>query len=377
VLPENVSERRLAIQRSQSLIYAGPLSGRQPGLVRTEEGLVLVTRGYRLLKPVFGEWPFIKRLLTGRLGEDTIHFYVWLKLAYEHLRDGKLTPGLLLAITGDRDMHKTCVQELIVTPALGGRSTQPDQYFNQRTDFNGEFIGVEHLIIGDPPDVRNNTYFSDQIKKLCSTASHHIHPKNRPAFQAEVLWRATMTVNDSYPHINKLPDLSDPTVADKVLLLYFGGRKFGPWMPKEREEIKQRVNAELPAFIDFLVKLEVPEQLADKRFGQVAYKNKEAFDKYFAVTKQASLLDIIDDVIFSGGLHDEGWQGFARDLEMRLKLGHDEEIKHHLRSLGLEGHTFGSALHKIHDNPSTKHRIRITRRGNKSYYHIAAPAKVG
>src|SRR5262249_45030604 len=159
--------------------------------LQTDDGLVLVTRGFKLIKPATGEWPFIRKLLTGRLGDDVIHFYVWLKLAYEHLRDGKLTPGLLLAITVDRDMHKTCPQDLIITPVLGGRHTEPDKYFSQRTDFNGEFIGVEHLIISDPADVRDNAVFSEQIKKLCGSASHYIHAKNKTAFQAEGFWRLT------------------------------------------------------------------------------------------------------------------------------------------------------------------------------------------
>ena len=126
---DQVSLYRLRVQQQRSLIYVGPLSGRRPGIVETKEGLALVTSSFNLIEPRQGDWSFIRRWLEGRLGqEQLVHLYAYLKLGYEHLRDGKLSPGLFLAVTGKTGMHKTATQELIVTPILGGRTAEPWQY---------------------------------------------------------------------------------------------------------------------------------------------------------------------------------------------------------------------------------------------------------
>src|SRR6516164_7466456 len=88
----------LSIVQEHPVRYAGPLAGRKTGLIKTEEGLVLVTESYRLIEPKRGDWSFIRKMLEGRLGEDVDHLYAWLKLCYENLRDGQLVPGLMLAL---------------------------------------------------------------------------------------------------------------------------------------------------------------------------------------------------------------------------------------------------------------------------------------
>ena len=91
---------RLRVQEQHSLIYVGPLAGRKPGIIHTEEGLILINPGYKLIEPKEGEWSFIRRMLEERLGRQAQHLYVYLKLGYEALRNGKLSPGLHLAIVG-------------------------------------------------------------------------------------------------------------------------------------------------------------------------------------------------------------------------------------------------------------------------------------
>ena len=223
---KQTSEVTLLVQEYHSLVYVGPLAGRMPGIVETKEGLALVTKGFTLIEPRKGDWSFIQRMLIERMGEEQMrHFNLYLKLGYEDLRDGKLTPGLFLAIAGPVNMHKTCVQELIITPIFGGRPGEPHQFFTNGTEFNGDFIGAEHLIITDieVKGENRNTHFTSKVKQYCGTSSHRIHPKGRDAFQALAFWRISQSCNDDYPHILALPDLGDPTVADKILLLHVEG----------------------------------------------------------------------------------------------------------------------------------------------------------
>jgi hypothetical protein len=83
-----LSSQVLKVQEQHSLIYAGPLAGRQPGPIKTKNGIVLVTNGFDLIAPKEGDWSFIEALLTARLGEDVVHLYIYLKLGYEDLQEG-------------------------------------------------------------------------------------------------------------------------------------------------------------------------------------------------------------------------------------------------------------------------------------------------
>jgi len=379
VSAEQVSKFTLQVQEQHSLVYAGPLAGRRPGIISTDKGLVLVTTSFRLTDPKPGKWRFIQRMLEGRLGRQAQHLYVYLKLGYEALRDGKMTPGLFLAFVGPPNMHKTCVQELIITPILGGRTAEPWQFFTSATEFNGDFLGAEHLIITDV-DVKGNvknTHIGSKVKQYCGTSDHRIHAKGRDAFQAEVFWRITQSCNDSWPHILALPDLADDTVRDKVLLLHFDGEEFGDWMPSERSQIQAKIARELPCFINHLVKMKIPPQALDKRFGQRAYQNRIAQEKYFNVTHEADLLEIIDEMLFSkGGLWrpaqpGDGWEGRAKELESLLQM--DRDCWQRCQRLGAIGQQLGKLLSGIAKNPATRQRVRVTTRANRSYYYIYPP----
>ena len=153
-------------------------------------------------------------------------------------------------------------------------------------------------------DIQNqSSTLSSNVKKFCGSSSHRIHPKGRDAFHTPVFWRISESVNDIWPHILALPDLSDPTVGDKVLLLHFDGEPFGRWMPQERKEIKARADAALPAYLHFLTQqMEIPSKLRGERFDPKPYKNRAALEKYFAVTQEARLLELIDEVLFKDGL---------------------------------------------------------------------------
>jgi hypothetical protein len=372
----------VAIIQEHPVKYAGPLAGRKTGLIRTEEGLVLVTESYRLIPPRKGDWTFIRQMLEGRLGEDVEQLYAWLKLSYENLRDEKLVPGLLLCLVGPPDMHKTCTQELVVSGVLGWRTAAPESYFSHRTDFNGEFAAAEHLIISDKEAKSDNSVFNSRVKQFCGSASQRIHPKYKDAFRTKVFWRPTLSCNDTYPDILALPDLNNPTVADKLLALYFCGAKFGNWMPAENDRIAKEVRKALPGFIHYLtMEFEVREELFDKRFGQKPYVNQTVLDKYFQVTHEASVLELIDATFFTSdrrGFTDlknrprEYIEGYATTLVQMLETS---DASREFQRLGaLNPVTLGTMLTSVAQNPTTKHRIKITMRGNKKVYRIFPPS---
>jgi len=371
----------VALIQEHPVIYAGPLAGRKSGPIRTEDGLILVTESYRLIEPRAGDWSFICQMLEGRLGEDVKHLYVWLKLAYENLRGGKLVPGLLLCLVGPPDMHKTCTQELIISGVLGWRTAAPESYFGHKTDFNGEFAAAEHLIISDKEAKSSNDAFNSKVKQVCGSASQRIHAKYKEAFRTKVFWRVSLSCNDNYPDILSLPDLNNSTVTDKLLVLYFAGEKFGDWMPAENDAIERKVRKALPGFIHHLTdEFEVPKGMFDKRFGQKAYLNQMALNKYFQVTHEASLLELIDATYFTGqqrtftDLKQRGQpyiEGFATTLVQMLE---SSDGSREFQRLGaLNPVALGTMLTAVAQNPTTKERIKIRNYSNRKVYRIFPP----
>jgi hypothetical protein len=371
----------IAIIQEHPVRYAGPLAGRKTGLIHAEEGLVLVTESYRLIKPREGDWSFIRQMLAKRLGDDVEHLYAWLKLSYENLRDEKLVPGLLLCLVGPPDMHKTCTQELVISGVLGWRTAAPESYFSHKTDFNGEFAAAEHLIISDKEATSDNNVFNSRVKQFSGSASQRIHPKYKDGFRTKVFWRPTLSCNDNYPDILALPDLNNPTVADKLLVLYFCGEKFGSWMPAENDRIEKEVRKALPAFIHYLTaKFEIGEEQFDNRFGQKPYVNQTVLDKYSQFTHEASVLELIDATFFTGnhrGFTDlknrpqQYIEGYATTLVQMLELSNASREFQRLGALNPV--TLGTMLTSVASNPTTAKRIKITMRGNKKVYRVFPP----
>jgi hypothetical protein len=265
----------------------------------------------------------------------------------------------------------------------------PYQYYTGGTTFNGDLIAAEHQLITDADvdckalKARNsNSIISDRVKQVCGSTLQRVHFKRRDAFAIDVFWRVSESANDTWPHILSLPDLTDQTVADKVLLAYFDGKPFGQWMPSERGEIKARVDEQMPAFAYHLLEMEVPTKCYDreKRFGQLAYKNPVALQKYFNLTRESTLLDIIDVSLFA---HDpkllklrditEDWEGRAGELEAILRRSKERAEK--LDDMGAKGQHFGRCLQSLASQPFAAKRIRVTTRSGGSYYYIKPPRR--
>ena len=376
---DDVDKRIVQVQLQHSLAYVGSLPSWKKGPAKVNGEWLLITNSFKLIRPVEGDWSFIRRILEKRLGKDVIHFYVWLKLSYESLRDGNLEPRLYLALVGPTEMYKTFTQELIITPILGGRpAADPYDYFTGKTHFNAELAKTEHLMINDEEPHDDSERFNSKVKQYCDEVHHQIHPKGRDKVTVKVRWFLTQSANDTWPKILALPDFGDSAIDARTLLLNFEGPSLADWVPDDHKKAKARVDAALPGFIHFLVNMPIPAELRAKRLGQIPYKNKVALEKYFQARKEASLLELIDELRpwegFSWKTEDQVWQGFTSDLE-RLFTSESTrpEIKERTKRIGAIGPQLGRMLSNLAENPTTSHRVRRQKRGGKSYYYIYPP----
>lgn len=304
---ENLSEvdqMLIRIQREHAVDFSGPLAGWKAGHYRIGDLSVLVTESPRLVEPVEGDCTVIQDLLKRSLGEEQ-YFYLcgWLKCGYQTLRDGGRRPGQALALAGPRDSFKSFTQNHIITALLGGRSAKPYQFMSGQTAFNSDLFGAEHLMLEDEvasTDIKARRHFGSTIKDLTVNEVQRHHGKHRTAIYLNPFWRLTISVNDEPENLMVLPPL-DESLKDKLMI--FKVSKIEPPMPtntlEERAAFRKVISDALPAFADFLLKLEIPEELRSQRFGIREYHHPGLLTAVDELAPEARLLSFIDGTVFN------------------------------------------------------------------------------
>jgi len=294
------------IQEGFTVSYAGPLSGYSAGVLETCGSRVLITSSPRLIEPQAGEFPLItalvENLFQDELCDQRPYVYGWLKVALESLHTGHFRPGQVLAIAGPRECGKSLFQNL-VTEILGGRAAKPYRYMSGQTPFNADLFGAEHLQIEDEcgsTDLRVRREFGAKIKDFCVNQVQSCHAKNRQALSLRPFWRVTISLNDEPENLCVLPPI-DESLIDKLSLL----RATKKPMPLNTQTAEghaafwQGLLAELPAFVAFLGRWEIPEQLKSQRFGVTHYHHPELLEEIALLAPETRLLSLIDGVFFA------------------------------------------------------------------------------
>jgi hypothetical protein len=134
-------------------------------------------------------------------------------------------------------------------------------------------------------------------------------------------------VNDEPEHLMVLPPFGSDSVSGKIMLL----RAFHRPMPmptntdQEKTLFWNQLMSELPAFADFLMQYEIPDELKDSRCGVITYHNPELLAALGELQPEIRLLNIIDNTLFgipiNGVYRAYGltqWEGPAIELQRRL-----------------------------------------------------------
>ena len=301
--------------------YCGPLAGWKTGKHTIADREVLVTRSFKLIEPRKGDFPLITSILVKMLGKTQLQYLLSeLKLFYESLRDGVRRPGHLLVLCGPTDAFKSFTQLHIITPLYGGRSADCSRALTNRTDFNSELAGAEHLFLDDQKPYGSwlsRHDFAENLKPYVVGKIMSVHAKGKDAVNLPVHHRVTMSLNDDEIALRSMPDIA-ASFADKVSI--FRCRRARPPMPNstnaERAAFEAAVSAELPAFIEFLLNWNIPPEIADIRFGVKAYHRPWLIQQIEALSDEARL----DELIQATGLVDpeEPWEGTAAELKAQL-----------------------------------------------------------
>jgi len=228
-----------------------------------------------------------------------------------------------LVIAGEPNSGKSLLQTLI-TQIVGGRSAKPYRYMSGKTEFNSDLFQAEHQMIEDEmasTDIRTRRNFGSNIKQVTVNVTQSCHPKGQPAITLTPFWRTTITLNDETENLLILPPF-EPSIVDKIILLKAVKKPFPVSMNtlEERNQFMDNLLLELPAFLYFLSKWEIPSELKCERFGITHYHHPELVKELEILQPENHLLELIDIVLFKTKIPKETiWTGTARDLEEILK----------------------------------------------------------
>jgi hypothetical protein len=364
----------LAINQELYVGYVGPLAGRRAGLIEHQGNKVLVTNSPKLIEPEKGEFPVIREFLERLLGEPQLtYFFAWMKVAVESWRGGFLRPGQALVLAGPRNSGKSLLQNLIITPLLGGRSAKPYQFMAGITPFNSHLFGAEHQMVEDDiplTDIKARRKFAAHIKQITATDEVLNHAKNKQALTLPVFWRLTISCNDEPENLMILPPM-DESITDKVIMFKVNSGSMPPPSEtgEERTALRNALQAERPAFIDFLLDFEIPEEIRGTRYGVKEYHHPDILDVLNALSPEQRLMDIIDARLFQFNMPGS-WKGTAIDLERELT---DETCSMRLEARKLFNFYNAGATYLARLANKEPTRFRQHRTNSKRLWEITPP----
>jgi hypothetical protein len=344
-----VEQKLSEIHLSHDVKFAGSIAGHRIGCVDGGDGKILITSEPKLIQPEKGSWETIRELLESLFeGHRQVEYvYGWLKCILQALHSQEFTAGQALAIAGEIANGKSFFQNYIATPLLGGRSAKPYRYMSGATNFNGDLIGAEHLMIED--EVPSTTHvarrhLSEKIKEVVANESQSCHKKGQDAISVNPFWRLTFTLNDEPENLMMLPPIVG-SIVDKIMLLKSSRASNLP-NESERATFRARIQSELPALVyHLLYEYQIPAELKCPRgrYGVTHFHHPDILNALQELTPEAKLHDIIQSVLFVSPVERQ-WDGRAIDLERKLA---DSSHSHEASKILTWGNACGTYLGRL------------------------------
>jgi hypothetical protein len=286
-----INELDSEIKHTRSIQYHGPIAGRKTGdLVKCSGIEWLVTSSPKLIEPVAGTYPHLKRLIETLLPdyEAQLATYSWLRIQVQAIRAGNHSKCPMLILAGDADDGKSFFLRLI-TILRGGREINPMKAWNgEGAVWTDHLIGAECLNIDDSAaqkDYRSRENLSAKFKEAIYADSVTIDKRHTSTFTLEPrpVWGVVMAVNAEGNAIKVVPALDGADMKDKAIVLRTQraeilNRDGGDYAAARR---MQTYLNELPAFLDWILhsfKLPdiLPQGCLSSRSGAVIYRDPKA-----------------------------------------------------------------------------------------------------
>ena len=381
-----IDDVMVSIRDRHSVFWAGGCGGSPPQVMTVNGKDILILDGPKIITPVKGEFPIIKSILLGLLGEEQLEYFNgWMKWGLENLikaYQGKESrPGQFVCLVGPRGCGKNLLQERIITAVFGGRVAKPTAFFNEKTIFNADLAGAEHWLLADEVparDIDSRRAFGNYMKGVASNAEVRAEVKFFTPVVLRPFRRGTVSLNNEDENIRTLPPL-DESIEEKLMLF---SCSFVNLPLPSGEKIETAIANELPAYAYYLqYEHEIRSELRDERFGVIVYHHPGVLEALSDTTPERQLLQVIDrysDYIPYKQMPDGAWvwKGkLATDTQEALEaIAEDKSHSARMRLGALLKHPNSCGTYLSRLAKQLPGRVTKRRPDNAYVYDIVAPA---
>jgi hypothetical protein len=336
----------------QCVHFTGALAGYRTGVYDLgAHGRMLVTNAPHFIDPEKGGCDTILTLLRQQFGAEQLPYLLgWLKVAIRSAKTHKYMPGQALGLFGGPGTGKTFIQDHLITPLLGGRDAKPYQFMCGKTDFNADLFAGEHLVISDEnahTDLASRRNFGTKIKDLCVNHRQKLHEKCKTGFMVAPFWRLSISANDEPENLMIMPPI-DGSIADKVMLFKIDMPECLP-DDEQREEFAAQIKSELPAFVGYLGRFTIPNELRSARYGVTHFHHSEILEAIEQESPERRLLGLIDIEVWKHNDVGDIWKGISTDL-YQLLTREGSRVERDARQLLHHAGTCGKYLARLDSN---------------------------
>jgi ABC-type dipeptide/oligopeptide/nickel transport system ATPase component len=278
--------------------------------------------------------------------------------------------GQVLFLVGPSGGGKSFFANQILKMLFNGVVADPFQFLNNRDNrFNSELFSSPLLLCDDTlgsPRNEDRKAQAQKLKGLMSGSPIRYEAKGKEAISITPYWRIVYLMNDDEYSFNAFPDIIDG-FKERTIALKAGDIKWEEFGKKSRKDMERTISAEIPGFINLLLKYEIPESVCDERFGCKPYLHPTIETAAFERTPEAMLLHAILDLADG-----EECECTAKELMNDLRTKSDYFMGSFFEKMGTD--SFGRKLASLcRMHPNTVRRTE-KRRGN-AFVYIIFPQK--
>ena len=318
--------------------WCGKIAGYPAGLHHDSADMaMLITEGPHLPEPRPGDLPLLTGILAEAFPDDDarVVFLGWLKGAVKAVRSNSHQAAPMMVLAGPVKAGKSLIA-WIVSECLGGRTANPSTAWSGTLPWNDDLAAAELLLIDDnraSSDIRDRRNLGARFKESIYAPVVQINKRNATSLSLRPVWRVLICCNETPDNLSVIPPLESDTV-DKVSLLRTAPVTLpvDTSTPEGKVELQALIRGELPAFLDYLEKLEIPPHLRDSRAGVRAWQDPELLRRLHEISPEGQL----EGMIRQGGLAiatgERVWMTAAQVRELLMDSTHRDHARELLKN---------------------------------------------